>query len=111
AALRRVTFERGGTWAGVIGDDVPLEAVLPSLVPGGCQATGQACIALSRVLVSEQRHDELVAAMTEAYQGLKVGDPWDPATELGPLSIRAQLDRVQGYVDVARSEGATVVTG
>jgi betaine-aldehyde dehydrogenase len=111
ARLARVTLELGGKSAAIVGDDLPLDAILPSLVAGGCGNTGQACFGLTRVLVSEDRHDELVAGMVAAYQGLKVGDAHDPETEMGPLASRAQLERVTGYIELARQEGATIATG
>jgi betaine-aldehyde dehydrogenase len=109
--LARVTLELGGKSAAIIGDDIPLEAVLPSLVPGGCGNTGQACFGLTRVLASEERYDEVVAGMVGAYEAIKVGDPRDPETEMGPLASKAQLDRVTGYIALAQEEGATIATG
>ena len=109
--LARITLELGGKSAAIVCDDIPLEGVLPSLVPGGCGNTGQACFALTRVLVSEERHDELVEGMKAAYESIKVGDAHDPATEMGPLAMERQLERVEGYIQLARDEGATVVTG
>jgi acyl-CoA reductase-like NAD-dependent aldehyde dehydrogenase len=109
--LARITLELGGKSAAIVLDDIPLEQVLPSLVPGGCRNTGQACFALTRVLVSHARHDELVDGMKAAFEGIKIGDAHDPATEMGPLAMERQRDRVEGYIRLAREEGATVVTG
>jgi betaine-aldehyde dehydrogenase len=109
--LARVTLELGGKSAAIVADDIALDAVLPSLIPGGCQSTGQACVALSRVLVSEQRHDELVEAMKDAFEAMRLGSAHDPETEMGPLALERQRDRVEGYIELAREEGATIVTG
>jgi len=109
--MARVTFELGGKSAAIICDDIPLEQVLPTLVPGGCGNTGQMCFGLTRVLVSEKRHDEFVEAMAAALRAIKVGDPADLATEMGPLAMERQLDRVLGYIDIAQREGARIVTG
>ncbi|MFE9327627.1 aldehyde dehydrogenase [Nocardia sp. NPDC052278] len=109
--MARVTFELGGKSAAIVCDDIPLDQVLPTLIPGGCGNTGQMCFGLTRVLVSEKRHDEFVAAMAAALQSIKVGDPSDPDTEMGPLAMERQLQRVLGYIDIARQEGARIVTG
>jgi acyl-CoA reductase-like NAD-dependent aldehyde dehydrogenase len=109
--LARVTLELGGKSAAIVCDDIPIEAVLPSLVPGGCGNTGQVCFALTRVLVSEERHDELVAGMKAEFEAIKIGDAHDPATQMGPLAMEAQLNRVESYIQLAREEGATIVTG
>ncbi|GHF36594.1 betaine-aldehyde dehydrogenase [Amycolatopsis bartoniae] len=109
--IARVTLELGGKSAAIIADDAPLADVLPSLVPGGCGNTGQMCFALTRVLVSEARHDEFVDAMGAALSALKVGDPTDPATTIGPLALERQRDRVESYLALAREEGATVAVG
>ncbi len=109
--IARVTLELGGKSAGIVCDDVPLEQVLPSLLPAGDISSGQVCAALTRVLVSRKRHDELVDAAAAVLSSLKVGDPADPATVIGPLAARRQLDRVTGYITAGQAEGAKLVTG
>ncbi|WP_153032114.1 aldehyde dehydrogenase [Amycolatopsis sp. YIM 10] len=109
--IARVTLELGGKSAAIVADDAPIPDVLSSLVFGGCGNTGQMCYALTRVLVSESRHDEFVGALGAALSGLAVGDPADPATLIGPLAMARQRDRVEGYVATAIEEGATVVVG
>jgi 5-carboxymethyl-2-hydroxymuconic-semialdehyde dehydrogenase len=72
---------------------------------------GQRCTSSSRLLVQEGIHDEFVATVAERARRLRVGDPLDPATEVGPLIHPRHLDKVMSYMDVARSEGAEIVCG
>ncbi|MBF6472580.1 aldehyde dehydrogenase [Nocardia abscessus] len=109
--IGRVTLELGGKSAAIILDDADLDQVLPSLIPGSCGNTGQMCFALTRVLVSERRHDEIVAAIADGMERLSVGDPTAPGTFMGPLAMQRQRERVEEYFELARSEGARVVTG
>ena len=73
--------------------------------------SGQVCATLSRVIVSRHRHDELAAAIVAAMAGVRVGDPLDPQAQMGPLAMRRQLHRVQGYVQKGIDEGATLACG
>ncbi|GAA4548642.1 aldehyde dehydrogenase [Pseudonocardia xishanensis] len=109
--IARVTLELGGKSAAIIADDIPFDEFLPGLVAGGIGHSGQVCAALTRVLVSEVRHDDLVEALAAAFAATKVGDPFDPATALGPLVAERQRDRVEGYLELGRSEGARVAAG
>ena len=109
--VARVSLELGGKSAAIILDDADLGAVMEALPMGGCMQSGQACIALTRVLVSEARHDEVVAAMAAAYGAIPMGDPWEATNFLGPLAGERHRDRVVGYIEDAVKEGATVVTG
>ena len=72
---------------------------------------GQACVAQTRILVSERRHDEVVDALAEMMSGLQVGDPADEATDIGPLVAQRQQHRVQGYIRSGVDEGARIVLG
>jgi acyl-CoA reductase-like NAD-dependent aldehyde dehydrogenase len=109
--VRPVTLELGGKSAGIIADDIPLDEVLPTLIPAGIGHSGQVCAAITRILVPEERKDEVVAAVAEAFEGIKVGLPDDPDTGLGPLVAERQRDRVENYIELGKAEGATVVTG
>ena len=109
--LARVTLELGGKSAAVIADDVDLESVLPALIEGGVGHSGQVCCATTRILVSRSRYDELAHLLGDALSALAVGDPWDPATELGPLVAERQRDRVEDYVKAGIEEGARIVVG
>ena len=109
--LRRVTLELGGKSASIILDDADLTTVLPALVPAGIMNNGQACVAQTRILASRDRYSEVVEAVGEAVSAMVVGDPLDPATEVGPLVADRQRERVEGYLDLGREEGARVVVG
>ena len=93
-----VTLELGGKSAGIILDDIPLDQVLPSLVPAGIGHSGQVCAALTRILAPRERYDEVVGAIAEMLSQFKVGDPLDPDTVLGPLAAERQRDRVEEYI-------------
>jgi betaine-aldehyde dehydrogenase len=109
--IARVTLELGGKSPAIVADDADLDAVVGALVAGGAGNSGQVCCALTRVLVSERRHDELVERLAVALEALQVGDPMDPATDVGPLALERQRERVEGYIALGREQGARVVTG
>jgi acyl-CoA reductase-like NAD-dependent aldehyde dehydrogenase len=85
--------------------------VLSSLVPFSMPITGQVCFSLTRVLVPESRKQEVLDAYVGAIKGVKVGDPMDPATQMGPLAMQRQLTRVQGYIAKGKEEGAKLALG
>lgn len=107
----RTHLELGGKSPALILDDAPIDRVLKSLVPGATGGTGQVCALLSRVLVSERRHDELVEQMRAAWQDLRIGDPLDPKTRVGPLLDRVARERTEGFVERAIAAGGQVVSG
>jgi aldehyde dehydrogenase (NAD+) len=109
--LARYTLELGGKSPAVIMDDADLGNAIGTLVPFAMPMTGQICFSLTRVLVSKKRHDEVVDAYSQAVKKIAVGDPWKAETQMGPLSMKRQLDRVLGYLEKGRKEGATLVTG
>jgi acyl-CoA reductase-like NAD-dependent aldehyde dehydrogenase len=109
--LARTALELGGKSAAIIADDADLETVLATLVDGACGFNGQVCVALSRVLVSRERYEEVVELMGQAYANIKVGDPFDPETQRGPLAVKRAVERCEYYVKVAQEEGAKVVAG
>jgi aldehyde dehydrogenase (NAD+) len=109
--IARVTLELGGKSAAVLLDDADLDAVVPALLPMALLVNGQACIAQTRVLVPRHREAEVVDALASALRAQRMGDPMDPATQVGPLVSERQRDRVTGYISTGRAEGARVVTG
>ena len=109
--LARCSLELGGKSAALIMDDAHLPNALGAVVPYSMPMTGQICFSLTRILVSKKRHDEVVDAYVQAVKQIVVGDPWKPDTQMGPLSIKRQLDRVRGYIEKGQVEGATLVTG
>nr|WP_210406869.1 aldehyde dehydrogenase [Prauserella flavalba] len=109
--VTRVTLELGGKSAGIIADDIPLDQVLPTLLFAGIGHSGQVCAALTRILVPRERQQELLDAMVPALEALKVGDPLQPDTVLGPLAAERQRERVENYIRIGLDEGARLVTG
>ena len=109
--VRRLTLELGGKSAAIVCDDADLESTVPALVPAGMMINGQACAAQTRILAPRSRYGELVDALAEAVSRLNVGDPYDDATDVGPLVAERQRARVEAYIASGRSEGARVVTG
>ena len=111
ARIAKCTLELGGKSAAIIADDIPLAEAIPAVLSGMLPFQGQICTALTRILVSNSRHDEVVAALAEAMQAQKIGDPHDPDTDWGPLAVERARDRAQAATDAAVQAGATLVTG
>jgi aldehyde dehydrogenase (NAD+) len=109
--LKRVSLELGGKSAAIILDDADFERTVGHLKTASLMNNGQACVAQTRILVSERRHDELVDALADMMSGLAVGDPTDEVTDVGPLVARRQQQRVQGYIQSGVDEGARMVLG
>ena len=109
--LKRVSLELGGKSAAIVLDDADIGRTVAGLKTAGLMNNGQACVAQTRILVSERRHDEFVDALAEMMSGLQVGDPADEATDVGPLVAQRQQARVQGYIRSGVEEGARIVVG
>ncbi len=109
--IGRVTLELGGKSAAIVLDDYDLKAAATSLVSGICMLSGQNCAALTRVIVSRERHDELVQHLASAMDAVTVGDPYDPNTQLGAITMKPQLEKIEAYVATGVEQGATLVTG
>lgn len=109
--LKRCSLELGGKSAAIILDDADLAATMGWLEMASLMNNGQACVAQTRILAPRSRYDETVEALAGMVSGLKVGDPADPATQIGPLVARRQQDRVEGYIKAGQDEGARLVTG
>jgi acyl-CoA reductase-like NAD-dependent aldehyde dehydrogenase len=101
----------GGKSAAIVLDDYDLDAAAKFLAGVITIACGQVCVTLSRVLVSHARHDALVAALKRELESVKVGDPLDPTSMMGPLAMERQRHRVEDYIAKGVLEGATLVTG
>ena len=106
-----VTLELGGKSAAIIADDIELDPIIQSTVFNAIGHSGQICAALTRVLIRKDRQEELVSKMAELMKSLKVGDPQDPDTAIGPMISKAQRDRVENYINIGREEGARLVCG
>ncbi|MER5253822.1 MULTISPECIES: aldehyde dehydrogenase [unclassified Streptomyces] len=109
--LTRVTLELGGKSAAVILPDADASAAVAGIVPFAWMINGQACVAQTRILVPRTRYDEFAEAFAAAAGALKVGDPLDPETELGPLVARRQQQRSLDYIRIGQEEGAKILTG
>jgi aldehyde dehydrogenase (NAD+) len=110
-SFKRVTLELGGKAAAILLDDAPLERSLAAILPLSFFNSGQACIALSRILVSRERYEDAVEAVVSAARALAVGDPWDEKTKQGPLISARQRERVLALIEAGRAEGAGVASG
>ncbi len=109
--LTKVTLELGGKSPQVVFPDADLRAAANGLVAGVFAATGQTCMAGSRLIVHHSVHDELVGLVAERAAAIKLGDPNDQQTEMGPVANRPQYEKVLRYLGTAQDEGATVACG
>jgi len=109
--LARVSLELGGKSAAVLLDDADFAKALPSLMVYTMPITGQVCFSLTRILVPERREKEFLDLYLGAVSNIKVGDPFDPSTQMGPLTMARQRDRVEGYIATGRREGARIACG
>ncbi|MBF6472462.1 MULTISPECIES: aldehyde dehydrogenase family protein [Nocardia] len=106
-----VVLELGGKSAGIFLDDLDPAHGAQLVIPGSLAQSGQVCTTYSRLLLPESRRDEWIGTLIATFQSLPVGDPDDPATVIGPLISAGHRDRVEGYIQSARDEGATILTG
>jgi acyl-CoA reductase-like NAD-dependent aldehyde dehydrogenase len=109
--IARCTLELGGKSAALILDDMDLHQAAATLAKAECSLSGQVCSSLTRIVVTRRRHDELVEALAGAFSEVRVGDPFDPATQMGPLVSSRQRDRVEGYIAKGVEQGAVLATG
>jgi acyl-CoA reductase-like NAD-dependent aldehyde dehydrogenase len=109
--IARYTLELGGKSAAVILDDADLGQAAMALAGAECLLSGQVCASLTRIVVPRAKHDEFADALAAAFSAVTVGDPFDPATQMGPLTSERQRDRVEGYIAKGLEEGARLVTG
>ncbi len=110
-SLKRVSLELGGKSPNIVLADADMEAALRGAMTGIYYNKGEVCAAGSRLLVEQRVHDEFVGKLVDRVKGLKVGDPLDKATRMGPVVSAQQLDTVLGYVEAGRREGATLAAG
>jgi betaine-aldehyde dehydrogenase len=110
-SLKRVHLELGGKAPVVVFDDADVEAVIEGVKVAGYFNAGQDCTAATRVLAGPKVHDDFVSGLADAAKGLKLGDPFDNDTELGPLVSETQRERVSGFLERAPSHAETVTGG
>ncbi|MBK8058978.1 MAG: aldehyde dehydrogenase [Gemmatimonadetes bacterium] len=109
--LKHTSLELGGKSPNVVFDDADLEQAVFGAISGIFAATGQTCIAGSRLLVQDSIHDAFVERLLEVARTARMGDPMDTATQVGPVTTPPQFRKVLDYIDIARAEGARVVLG
>ncbi|HEY0620572.1 MAG TPA: aldehyde dehydrogenase [Kribbella sp.] len=109
--LRPVTLELGGKSAAIVLDDADLQANIDSFFASTLLNNGQICWLGTRVLAPRSRYDEVVDTITGLATSLRLGDPMDPATQMGPLVSSRQRDRVESYIAKGLSDGARLTTG
>jgi aldehyde dehydrogenase (NAD+) len=109
--FKRVSLELGGKSANVIFDDADLDAASKAAAAGIFFNAGQVCSAGSRVLVQEKAYDEVVERLTARAKALRIGNPSDRATVLGPVISEKQMKGILDYVDIGQQEGALLTTG
>ncbi|QEL22883.1 aldehyde dehydrogenase [Bosea sp. F3-2] len=109
--MKRVSLELGGKSPNIVFEDANLEAALAGVVSGIFAATGQTCIAGSRLLVQNSIREEFVARLIEMARTAKIGDPMLPDVNIGPITTPPQFEKVLNYISIAKAEGARCVLG
>ncbi|HKB78189.1 MAG TPA: aldehyde dehydrogenase family protein [Thermoanaerobaculia bacterium] len=109
--IKRVSLELGGKSADLVFDDCDFDRAVASAVSSSLGNAGQDCCARSRIVVQKAIYDRFSRALCDAFANVRVGDPLEEATEMGPLVTAGQRGRVQGYIDTGKREGATLATG
>ena len=110
-SLKRVHLELGGKAPALVFGDADLAEMARGVAMGATYNTGQDCTAATRVYISRDVYDEAVQALDATLAQITVGDPWDPATDIGPLISAAHRDRVHGFVERSAAAGASVLHG
>jgi aldehyde dehydrogenase (NAD+) len=109
--LKRVSLELGGKSPNIVFDDADVDNAVKGVISGIFAATGQTCIAGSRLLVQESIHDEFLERLLAFARTAKMGDPMDAGTQIGPVTNRPQFDKILKYIEIAAGEGAVAVLG
>ena len=109
--IGRYTLELGGKSAAIVLDDYDIETAAESLAGSTCALTGQVCAALTRIIVPKARHDQMVEALASRFNQVKVGDPFDPESQMGPLAMSRQRDRVESYIAAGKDAGFRIAAG
>ena len=109
--LKTVTLELGGKSPNIVFDDADFDQAVKGVVSGIFAASGQTCLAGSRLLVQENVHDEFVKRLVDFVSNVKLGDPKLPDTQIGPIATRPQYEKIMSYIEIAKGEGATCILG
>jgi len=110
-SLKRVTLELGGKSPQLVFDDADMDTAVHGVLAGIFMGLGQSCIAGSRLLVQDAIHDRFVERLVAGMQGVRIGDPFDPRSQLGPIANQPQFEKVLAFIAQARRDGATCVLG
>lgn len=111
AGVRHVTMELGGKSPLIVFDDASLEDAIGAAMLGNFYSAGQVCSNGTRVFVQKGLKERFLARLKERSERIVLGDPLDEATQMGPLVSASQLDKVLGYIETAKAEGARLITG
>src|SRR5690606_1298155 len=109
--MKHVTMELGGKSPNIVFEDANLDDAVLGAISGIFAATGQTCLAGSRLLVHDSIHDAFVEKLISIARNAKMGDPIEPDTQIGPVATIPQYEKVLSYIEIARSEGAKLVLG
>jgi (Z)-2-((N-methylformamido)methylene)-5-hydroxybutyrolactone dehydrogenase len=109
--FKRVSLELGGKSPNIVFEDADLDAAVKGVISGIFAASGQTCMAGSRLLVHRNVHDEVVARLLERMKTARLGDPNSPDTDVGPIATEPQLDRILACIAMGKAEGAKCVLG
>lgn len=109
--LKHVSLELGGKSPNIVFEDADLDQAVFGAISGIFAATGQTCIAGSRLLVQESIHDAFVEKLLAVARTARMGDPMDPSTQVGPVTTPPQYQKILEYIDIAKNEGAKPVLG
>jgi aldehyde dehydrogenase (NAD+) len=109
--LKRVTMELGGKSPNIVFEDADLNNAVNGVISGILAATGQTCVAGSRLLVQQSIHDRFLEKLVAVFRDARMGDPMSPETQIGPIANKPQLEKILRYVEIAQGEGAAVAVG
>lgn len=110
-SLKRVSFEMGGKGANLVFADADLDGAVDWSIKAIFTNAGQVCLAGSRLLVERPFYDDFLARFVAVAEAMRIGEPHDPDTDIGPLASEDQFEKVRGYLELAPREGARVLTG
>jgi aldehyde dehydrogenase (NAD+) len=111
SSLKRVSLELGGKSPNIVFADADMEAAVKGALTGIFYNKGEVCAAGSRLFIEQGVHDDFMSKLTERVKGLKVGDPMDKSTRMGPVISKSQMETVLGYIETGKQEGARLVAG
>ncbi len=111
AGIKKLAFELGSSSANIVCADADIPAAAKSLATSAFLSSGQACISAQRLIVQESVADEFLGQFVPIVERMQIGDPFDEATEIGPMISQGELQRILGWIEEARSAGARVLTG